>query len=101
MDRRLYNLVVFLDLKKAFDTGNHETLLSKLQMYGFQKKALNLLRCYLTHRTRSCQLASMLSEKREDICGIPQGSILGPLLFNIYMCQTALNVQQSKLGDSC
>ncbi|CAB4019051.1 Hypothetical predicted protein, partial [Paramuricea clavata] len=48
-------------------------------------KALNLLRCYLTHRTQSCQLASILSVEKEIICGIPQGSILGPLLFIMYI----------------
>ena len=85
MDRGLYNLVVFLDLKKAFDTVDHEILLSKFEMYGFQRKALNLLRCYLTHRTQSCQLASILSMEKEIICGIPQGSILGPLLFIMYI----------------
>ena len=85
MDRGLYNLVVFLDLKKAFDTVDHEILLSKFEMYGFQRKALNLLRCYLTHRTQSCQLASILSVEKEIICGIPQGSILGPLLFIMYI----------------
>ena len=56
MDRGLYNLVVFRDLKKAFDTVNHEIILRKLQMYGFGKKALTLLRCYLTHRTQRCQI---------------------------------------------
>ncbi|CAB3998901.1 Hypothetical predicted protein [Paramuricea clavata] len=85
MDRGLYNLVVFLDLKKALDTVDHEILLSKFEMYGFQRKALNLLRCYLTHRTQSCQLASILSLEKEIICGIPQGSILGPLLFIMYI----------------
>ncbi|CAB4007916.1 Hypothetical predicted protein [Paramuricea clavata] len=85
MDRGLYNLVVFLDLKKAFDTVDHEIPLSKFEMYGFQRKALNLLRCYLTHRTHSCQLASILSVEKEIICGIPQGSILGPLLFIMYI----------------
>ena len=83
MDRGLYNLVVFLDLKKAFDTVNRSILLSKLEMYGFNSKAINLLSCYLSHRTQICQLTNVYSGEREVICGIPQGSILGPLLFLI------------------
>ena len=85
MDRGLYNLVVFLDLKKAFDTVNHEILLRKFQMYGFGENALTLLRCYLTHRTQKCQLKGIFSNQRKITCGIPQGSILGPLLFIIYI----------------
>lgn len=85
MDRGLYNLVVLLDLKKAFDTVNHEILLHKLQMYGFKTKALNFMRDYLTNRTQRCQLEGLLLDQREVRCGIPQGSILGPLLFIIYI----------------
>jgi hypothetical protein len=85
MDSGLYNLVVLLDLKKAFDTVNHEILLHKFQMYGFERKALSLLRCYLTHRTQKCQLEGMLSDERTVTCGIPQESILGPLLFLDYI----------------
>ena len=81
MDRGLYNLVVLLDLKKAFDTVNHEILLHKLQMYGFETKALNFVRDYLTNRTQRCQLNGLFSDEKEVTCGIPQGSILGPLLF--------------------
>ena len=85
MDRGLYNIVVLLDLKKAFDTVNHEILLCKFERYGFDYKALDLLKNYLTDRTQSCQLNGMLSDQRKITCGIPQGSILGPLLFIIYI----------------
>ena len=85
MDRGLYNIVVLLDLKKAFGTVNHEILLSKFERYGFGKKAVALLCNYLTDPTQRCQLNGMLSDQRGITCGIPQGSILGPLLFIIYI----------------
>ena len=85
MDRGQYNLVVFLNIKKAFDTVNHDILLKKLEMYGLGDSALALLRNYLTDRTQKCQLQGMLSEQRTITCGIPQGSILGPLLFTLYI----------------
>ena len=56
MDRGLYNLVVLLDLKKAFDTVNHGILLKKLQIYGFETRALNFVRDYLRNRTQMRQL---------------------------------------------
>ena len=85
MDRGLYNLVVLLDPKKAFDTVNHGILLHKLQLYGFEIRALNFMRDYLTNRTQRCQLKGLFSDRREVTCGTPQGSILGPLLFIIYI----------------
>ena len=54
-------------------------------MYSFNSKAINLLSCYLSHRTQICQLTNVYSGEREVICGIPQGSILGPLLLLIYI----------------
>jgi hypothetical protein len=85
MDLFLYKIVVLLDLKKAFDTVNHEIILRKFERYGFCNKALDLLSNYLTNRTQRCQLNGMLSDQRGITCGIPQGSILGPLLFIIYI----------------
>ena len=75
MDRDLYNIVVLLDLKKAFDTVNHEILLRKFERYGFGNKALDLLSNYLTNRTQRCQLNGMLSDQRGITCGIPKGRI--------------------------
>ena len=85
MDRGDYNLVVYFDIKKAFDTVNHDILLKKLEMYGLGESALALLRNYLTNRTQKCNLQGMLSKQRKITFGIPQGSILGPLLFTIYI----------------
>ena len=64
---------------------NHEIILRKFERYGFGNKALDLLSNYLTNRTQRCQLNGMLSDQRGITCGIPQGSILGPLLFIIYI----------------
>ena len=66
MDRGLYNLVDLLDLKKAFDTVNHEILLQKFQMHGFETRALNFMRDYLTNRTKRCQLKGLFSDRRES-----------------------------------
>ena len=54
-------------------------------VYGFERKALSLLRCYLTHRTQRCQLEGMLSDERTVTCGIPQGSIYLVLFFSLSM----------------
>ena len=85
MDRGLYNFVALLDLKKAFDSVNPGILLKKLQMYGFETRALNFMRDYLRIRTQRCQQKGVFSDRREVIFGIPQGSIFGPLLFLIYI----------------
>jgi hypothetical protein len=58
----------------------HDILLKKREMYGFGESALALLRNYLTDRTKKCHLQGMLSKQRKLNCGIPQRSILGPLL---------------------
>ena len=79
------NLSVFLDLKKAFDTVDHDVLLSKLSAYGVTDLAHGWFTSYLAGREQYCYVEGKSSNKRLVQCGIPQGSCLGPLLFIIYM----------------
>ena len=79
------NAVVFLDLKKASDTVEHSILLSKLSLYGIHGKAHDLLCSYFDNRIQKCIINGFISESRTLQCGIPQGTILGPLLFLLYI----------------
>lgn len=76
---------LFIDFSKAFDTINHNILIKKLQALNFSVGSLNLLRHYLTHRTQSVSLNNIISSPYDITCGVPQGSILGPTLFLLYI----------------
>ena len=85
LDSREHSAAITIDLSKAFDSINHNLLLAKLSAYGVTKDALQLLRSYLTDRKQHVKIDGNLSDWQIMKCGVPQGSILGPLLFNIYM----------------
>jgi len=96
MDKGLTNLVVALDLAKAFDTVSHQILISKLENYGINGISLEFFKSYLLSRKQCCVVENSFSEPKSIPCGVPQGSILGPLLFIIYINDIPCCLDHSK-----
>ena len=85
VERNQSTIGILLDLTKAFDTIDHNILLYKLEHYGFRGIVLEWFKNYLSNRKQFVYYNSSKSECKDIICGVPQGSILGPLLFILYI----------------
>ena len=85
LDKGGYGGGVLMDLSKAFDTIDHDLLIAKLYAYGFSKDALRLIKSYLSDRWQRTKINTSYSSWSALLKGVPQGSVIGPLLFNFYI----------------
>ena len=95
IDNKEYAGVILMDLSKAFDTINHQLMIAKLHAYGFGKRSLGLISSYFKDRFQRTKINTTFSDWTELKKGVPQGSVLGPVLFNIYLNDLFFEINDS------
>ena len=97
LDQGMCTGIVFVDLKKAFDTVDHDILLEKLSHYGIKNTELKWFSSYLGNRRQCCRVNGITSNFENITCGVPQGSCLGHLLFLLYINDLPFALKCSKV----
>ena len=97
MDEGKVTGLLFIDISKAFDSLKHKVLLHKLEHLGLSERSLRWFRSYLANRQQSVLINGELSESHTITLGVPQGSILVPLLFNVYINSLPNAVKKTRM----